>query len=579
MLYVGKAKSLRNRLRSYLAIERLSPRMAYMVGISEAVETVLVPDELNALILESNLIKRHRPPFNILLKDDKHYPYLRLNVREAFPRLELVRRVKRDGAKYYGPYVPTWAVRETMALLSKVFPLRQCKGELVVGKRDRPCLNHQMKRCLAPCCRQVSEEEYSHLVAGVQMVLSGKGEPIMNELRSKMEAAARELRFEEAARMRDQIEALGKVMERQRVLLHKRVDWDIVGTANSKGKVMLHLLVVRDGMLIGEKSFPFKEADTLQPYRAFLSQRYAFDDEPLPKEIIMDAALPDEELSLYSRWFSERRGDEVRITHPRRGEKAALVSMAVERAREELLRHAEEERARIELLEQLKEALELKNLPLRIEGYDISLSGGRDPVGSMVVFVEGEPKREDYRRFAIRTVEGTDDYSMMREVLSRRFMNVEMPLPNLILIDGGPGHLQVGLSVLSEMGLTEKVEILSLAKDRVMHQQEKVHLPHALNPVLLDPSSPLLHLLQRVRDEAHRFAVSYHRIKRQKRVKESLLDGIDGIGPVRKKRLIDAFSSLEGILAASPREIQTATGIPEKQAKAIQHALKERKKR
>ncbi len=576
VLYVGKAKSLRNRLRSYLSVERLSPRMAYMVGIAEELETVLAPDELNALILESNLIKRHRPPFNVLLRDDKHYPYLRIDPGEEFPRLELVRKVKQDGARYYGPYVPTWAVRETMALLAKVFPLRQCKGELVVGKRDRPCLNHQMKRCLAPCCRMVSKEEYQRLVAGVQMVLSGKGRAVLAKMKREMEAAAEGLRFEEAARLRDQCMALSKVMERQKVLLQREVDWDIVGMAHQGERVTLHLLVVRKGMLIGEKGFPFKGVDPLQAHLSFLSQRYSAENEPLPGEILFGTELPLEELELYSRWFSHRSGAKVKLSCPKRGERASLVAMANERAREEMLRAAQEERERLELLDALKDELGLKNRPSRIEGYDISLSGGRDQVGSMVVFVDGEPYKEGYRRFAIRTVEGTDDYSMMREVLSRRFLNRDMDLPDLVLIDGGPGHLQVGIGVLAEMDLAGRVDILALAKDRAMHQNERIHLPGKGEPLVLDPSSSILHLLQRVRDEAHRFAVSYHRTRRKRRVQESVLDGIEGVGPVRKRLLIETFSSVQGILDATPNEIREKTGIPEKQARAIQQALRER---
>jgi len=573
VLYVGKANSLRNRLRSYLAVERLTPRMAYMVGVAEAVETILVPDELNALILESNLIKRHRPPFNVLLKDDKHYPYLRIDPKEAFPRLELVRRVKADGARYYGPFVPTWAVRETMALLAKVFPLRQCKGELVVGKRERPCLNHQMKRCLAPCCSLVSQEEYRRLVEGVQWVLSGKGDSILKGMREEMEKAAEELRFEDAARLRDRVLALSRVMERQRVLLQREVDWDVVGAAQHGDRLLLHLLVVRGGMLIGEKSFPFRGVDLVEAHLSFLSQRYALDHEPLPSEVILGLDLPESELGLYARWFSERRGGAVKITFPKRGEKASLVSMARERAAEELVRQAEEEQARLRILEEARGVLGLRTLPERIEGYDISISAGRDPVGSMVLFLNGEPRKEGYRRFAIRTVEGADDYAMMREVLTRRFSNEDLPLPDLVLLDGGPGHLQVGLSVLEEAGLQGRVGLLALAKDRVMHQNEKVHLPGRREPLVLDPSSPVLQLLQRVRDEAHRFAVSYHRVKRGKRVKESALDHLPGVGGVRKRRLLEAFSSVEGILKASPQEIAERVGLSEKQAVAIQEAL------
>lgn len=578
VLYVGKAKSLRNRLRSYLAVDRLSPRMAYMMRSAEALDTVLVPDELNALILESNLIKRHRPPFNILLRDDKHYPYLRIDPKEDFPRLELVRRVKRDGAKYYGPYVPTWTVRETISLLGKVFMLRQCKGELEVGKRERPCINHQMKRCLAPCCGGVSREEYSRLVAGVQTVLSGKGEGILNELKARMEAAAEELRFEEAARLRDQLMALRKVMERQRVLLQREVNWDVVGVSRREERVMLHLLIVRGGMLIGEKSFPFSKVGPVEACLSFLSQRYASDEEPLPDEILLGVELPPEELELYLQWFSSRKGRKVGITTPKRGEKASLVTMASERAKEEMMRELQKEQERLELLKKAKEKLGLREVPLRIEGFDISLSGGKDPVGSMVVFVEGEPCKEDYRRFSIRTVEGTDDYAMMREVLTRRFSNTELKLPNLLLIDGGPGHLQVGIRVLTELGLLEDVEILSLAKDRVMHQQEKVHLPGRKAPLLLDPSSSVLHLLQRVRDEAHRFAVSYHRLKKGKRVKSSLLDGIEGLGPVRRKRLAEAFSSVDEILQSSPADLREKAGIPIRQAEAILNRLREKKR-
>lgn len=563
ILYVGKARNLRSRLRSYLSLHQLTPKIRYMVGRASRVEWMEVASELEAFILESNLIKAHRPPYNVMLKDDKRYPYLRLAVSDAYPYLEFVRRPARDGSLYYGPYVPAWAVRETMNLLSHIFPLRRCRGPL--RRRSRPCLNHQMGRCLGPCALEVDPHEYASLVEGVRRVLEGRGEEVLEELEGRMKDLARELRFEEAARVRDQIFALKRIMERQRVLLTSEKDLDFI-LWEEDGRFFLYLLMVRRGMLLGERGFVLEVGDGLE---AFFREFYGGGRE-IPPQVVLVPSHPSRET--LARWLSHLKGEKVRVTLGR-GEEKVLLSLAREKleAFKDQWRSRREERKA--LLVDLAGLLGLAGAPSRVEVYDISNLSGREAVGSMVVFLDGEPAKEEYRYFIIRTVRGIDDYAMMREVLKRRLEHLEWDLPQLMLIDGGRGHLETALGVLKEKGISG-VEVRALAKEQGK-RFERIYFPGEKEPLELEPSSPVTHLLQRMRDEAHRFVITHHRRKRGKERLASILEQVPGVGPTRRRRLLQAFGSLEAILEASPQEIASVEGISLPLAMRIKDFLRE----
>ena len=563
ILYVGKARSLRARLRSYLSLHQLTPKIRHMVGRASKVEWMETASELEAFILESNLIKAHRPPYNVMLKDDKRYPYLRLALSDPYPYLEFVRHPSRDGSLYYGPYVPAWAVKETMNLLSQIFPLRRCRGPL--KRRSRPCLNHQMGRCLGPCARDVDPGEYVALVEGVRRVLEGKGKEVLKELEGRMETLARELRFEEAARVRDQIFALKRIMERQRVLLTREKDLDFI-LWEEDGGIFLYLLMVRRGMLLGEKGFALEAGDGLE---AFFREFYGRGRE-IPPQVVLVPSHPFRET--LARWLSHLKGERVRVTLGR-GEERVLLSLAREKLEAFKEEWGSRRREREALLKDLARLLGLSRIPHRVEVYDVSNLSGREAVGSMVVFIDGEPAKEEYRHFTIRTVEGIDDYAMMREMLRRRLEHSQWELPQLMIIDGGRGHLETALGVLKEMGVAD-VEVRALAKERG-ERFERVYCPGEVEPLELEPASPVTHLLQRMRDEAHRFGIAHHRRKRGKERLSSLLEQVPGVGPTRRRRLLQAFGSLDAILRASPQEVASVEGISLPLAIRIKDFLKE----
>ena len=563
ILYVGKARSLRSRLRSYLNLHHLTPKVRHMVTRATRVEWMETASELEAFILESNLIKAHRPPYNVMLKDDKRYPYLRLALSEPYPYLEFVRRPARDGSLYFGPYVPAWAVRETMTLLSQIFPLRRCRGPL--KRQNRPCLNFQMGRCLGPCAREVDPHEYAALVDGVRRILEGRGREVLEELEGRMMELARELRFEEAARVRDQVFALKRVMERQRVLLTREKDLDFI-LWEEDGRFFLYLLMVRKGMLLGEKGFVLEAGDGLE---AFFREFYGGGRE-IPPQVVLVPTHPSRET--LARWLSHLKGERVRVTLGR-GEEKVLLSLAREKL-EAFKGEWRSRKARTEdLLRDLARLLSLSQVPGRIETFDISSLSGREAVGSMVVFIDGEPAKEEYRHFTIRTVEGVDDYAMMKEVLRRRLERAEWELPQLILVDGGRGHVEVALEVLREKGFSG-VEVRAMAKGKG-GRFERVYFPGEREPLELEPASPVTHLLQRMRDEAHRFGITHHRRKRGKERLTSLLEQVPGVGPSRRKRLLQAFGSLDAILDASLEELSSLPGISPVLAMRIKDFLEE----
>lgn len=557
VLYVGKAKDLHKRVRSYFQGKGQDVKTSVMLSRVAGVDHIATGTEKEALILEDTLIKEHYPRYNIQLRDDKRYPLLRLSIGDQFPRLSVVRRTRGDGALYFGPFPSATSMRETLRVIHKAFPLRRCSATQF-AHRSRPCLNFQMNRCLGPCCNEVSEEEYSRIVHQVRLFLEGKSELLIEELHSRMDQEAEELKFEEAARTRDRLAALERIIEGQRVVAHDNSHRDAVGLAREGGKVSIQVLFVRGGRLLGGRSFTIKDSGLpdQEVISTFLHQFYG-EGQFIPQEILI--AVPLDDAVFLEEVLGERRKGKVNIRCPRKGKAGYdLLVMAQENAEAKLLGQLQGENA----LQELKERFSLGEVPARIEGFDISNLGGGLAVGSMVVFEEGEPAKAHYRRYRIKGVEGIDDYAMTYEVLLRRLRRgkEEGNLPDLVLIDGGKGQLNIALEVLKELEI-EGVDALSLAKKRKPEEAEKVFLPHRKDPIPLRSSSPGVLLLQRVRDEAHRFAIAYHRRLRGKEGLVSVLDAIPGIGDGRKRALLEHLGGLEGVTKASPEELAQVPGM------------------
>ncbi|MFB3818882.1 MAG: excinuclease ABC subunit UvrC [Candidatus Methylomirabilales bacterium] len=555
LLYVGKAVSLRKRVQSYFTDRNLgydAERLRSMIGQIADVEFVLTGNALEALILESNLIKERRPRYNIVLRDDKQYPLIRLNPKDPFPALQVARRIKPDGALYFGPYVPAGTMWDLLALIHRTFPLRTCKS---LAGRTR-CLEFHLGRCGAPCEGLVSREEYAEVVQKVRLVLEGKDREVIRQLERQMAAAAEGLDFERAARLRDQIQSLRLAAESQRVLSARGETQDVFGAAQEGSEAQVQLLVVRGGKLIGREHFGFEglgpgaAPDVLN---ALLAQYYLGAREIPPTILVSE--LPTER-DLLAAMLSARAGRQVEIRLPERGSKVQLVAMAVETARAVLTQTLASASSRRRALEELQAALALPRLPQRIECADISNISGVLAVGSVVTFLDGAPRRGDYKRFRIKTVEGADDYAMLREVLGRRLGKAEWPTPDLLLIDGGPGQLTAGLLAARDAG-REDVPLASLAKE-----EELVFRPGQSAPIRLPDGARAKHLLQAVRDEAHRFALAYHRRLRGTRGLRSALDEVPGIGPARRRLLLQRFGSLERLRAASVEELVRVGGLP-----------------
>jgi excinuclease ABC subunit C len=566
VLYIGKAVSLRKRVHSYFTDRDFgydTERLASMVGQIADVEYLLTANELEALILESNLIKQRRPRYNIVLRDDKHYPFIRLDPTDPFPALQVSRRIKNDGALYFGPYVPAGTMWTLLALLNRTFPLRTCRS--ITGRSL--CLEYHLGRCLGPCEGLVGREEYAEIVQKVRLVLEGKDQEVLHQLRGQMEAAAQRLEFERAARFRDQITALREGTEGQRVISARAEDQDVFGLAAEGSEVQVQLLIVRGGRLIGQDSFGFDGAPGSGPagqLRALLTQYY-LGARYIPGTILASHLPEDHEL--VTAMLSSRAHRQVEIRVPERGAKARLVEMAIGTARAVLAQSLKSAAAREQAMAEVQAALALPRLPRRIECTDISNISGVLAVGSLVTFVEGMPQRSEYRRFRIQTVTQADDYAMLREVLGRRFQRTEWPLPDLLLIDGGRGQLSVGMLAAREAGLRE-LPLASLAKE-----EELVFRPNGPDPVRLPDGSRGKHLLQQVRDETHRFALSYHRGLRGKSGLRSVLDEIPGIGDRRKRLLLQRFGSLKRLRTASVEEMQTLGGLPRRVAENVHRFL------
>ena len=578
ILYIGKAMVLADRVRSYFQKGGdQTPKTTLMLSQVADIETIVTRSELEALILESNLVKRHRPRFNVVLRDDKQYPYLRFPVKENFPRLSIVRRVQKDGALYYGPYVPAGALRETLKVIRKVFPLATCEIE-IDGKAERPCLEFELKRCMAPCVGYQSREEYHQIVKQVRQFLEGRDSELLEGLRGEMQAAADREQYEEAARLRDRIFKIERTLEKQRVAQTTSTDQDVIGLVKQGTAVDLQMLFVRGGLLIGRKDFFWPaaaDASDEELVRSAIEQFYNKEVLP-PKELLVPTRLG--ETALLEAWLSEKKGEAVRIVSPERGVKHQLLLLAEENAAAALADHVRDEETDRLAAEELKRLLRLQRAPRRIEGFDISNTMGDQSVASMVVWEDGQAKKSDYRKFRIKTVEGANDFASMQEVIVRRYGEErDLSLPDLILIDGGLGQLAAAMEGLKKVGRSG-LPILGLAKARGERngrdkKDERVFLPGRKNPVVLVPSSPATHLLQRIRDEAHRFAITFHRQLRGKALVASRLDQIIGVGEIRRKRLLREFDSLEQIAAATDEELKEAAGVDAKTAAEIRKAL------
>jgi excinuclease ABC subunit C len=596
VIYVGKAKRLRNRVRSYFTNSSLlSEKTLRMRERVVDIEFIVERNEVKALSLEENLIKRYLPQYNILLKDDKRYPYIKINWQDDFPKVETTRRVVQDGSKYFGPYVAMWAVQDTLQTLRKAFPYLTCNRD-INGKDERACLYYDIKLCNAPCIGAVNREQYRAMIEELMAVLSGRSEGVIRRLQQEMEAAAENLNFEMAASIRDQIRAIDMITQKNRAVGRQFTDHDVVALARDKNEAVVQILFVRNGILIGSSSHVLdgtEDETDAEVIEEFIKRFYA--EAP---EIPGDLILPEnvQEARIIEQWLADKRGgSKVSITVPQRGQKRDLVKVAQDNASEALRMMRAQWEAdttkQEQALAELQEALKLPTTPNRIECFDISTTQGTAIVASRVMFVRGTPKKSEYRRFNIRTVahSGSDDYQSMREALTRRFNRyrqaLETPaeiapggedrdetwrlLPDLLIIDGGKGQLGVAVEVLKEFDLYGKVPVVGLAK-----RFEEIYFPEQSDPLILPRNGQALFLVQRVRDEAHRFAITSHRNQRTKMGMSSRLEAIPGIGPAKRKALLKAFdNSIDAIKNASIEQLSSVKGITTDLAETIKAEL------
>ena len=588
VLYVGKAQSLRHRVRSYW--QRRNGRGGswgvFSIDQVASVEWTLTDTVSEALLLEANLIKRHQPFFNARLKDDKSYPFIKITLADDFPRIERTRRLVQDGSRYFGPYASVTSVDSAMDLIRRLFPFRTCTIPIRDGERalPRPCLLYDIKRCQGPCIQAISRADYRRDIDQVMLFLEGRQEQVTRRLRREMEAASEELDYERAAALRDQLRAVERTTESQKMAAYARTQQDVLGLARGAGEAAVQLFVVRGGRMVGRDVFPLVSRSELpddEVLAAFVKQYYA-NAASVPPTILVPlqpAEAPD-----LQAFLSERRGARVTLAVPQRGDKRELVALATRNAEEALAREQARRLADhgqlLAALEELSDALGLPATPVRIECYDISTIQGSDTVGSMVVFVDGKPASDQYRRFRVRTVEGTDDFASHREVLRRRFRRAAIEaeegigpdearwrMPDLVLIDGGKGQVSAAKEVLDDLGLHD-LPLAGIAK-----QREELFPPGAREPIVLPGTSPALHLVQRLRDEAHRFAITYHRTLRGRRQTRSAFDDLPGLGPKRRRALLRAFGSIRKVREASVEEIAAVPGIGQGLAERVHEAL------
>ena len=564
IIYVGKAANLNNRVRSYFGTSiSLSSKIQQLVSKIDDLEFMLTDSEQEALILECNLIKKYHPRYNVRLKDDKTFPYLKINVNEEWPGVYITRRIKNDGARYFGPFASAGSVRKTLRLIKKIFPFRSCTKH-INGSDNRPCLNYYIHRCLGPCIGAVTKPEYQEVINQVILFLEGKQELVLHELNNRMTAAAQQLQFEKASLLRDQIQAIKRIIEGQKIAITLKGEQDAIALAQNGGQAYVEIFFIRNNKLIGHDHFTMEGIHDEKPGQImtnFVKQYYA-SASYIPPVILIQ--YPVDEMSVLTKWLKERRGGNIKLQVPQRGVKKRLINIVAENADKGLLL-VKAKQANLEIitsgLQELKDTLCLPKIPLRIEGYDISDIQGALAVGSMIALEKGLPKPSHYRRFRVKMVAGINDYAMIQEILRRRFKRAIASetgwanMPDLILIDGGKGHLNAALEVRQELRL-DSIPMVSLAKEN-----EEAFIPGKPEPVDIPKDSPALHILQRARDEAHRFAISYHRRLRYKESVTSILDDIPGIGPKRKKALLQKFRSVEAIKDASTEEISQTKGI------------------
>jgi excinuclease ABC subunit C len=590
VIYVGKAVILKNRLRSYFHESALEDRKTRkLVSNIADIEWIVVGSELEALILEMNLIKKYRPRYNARLVDDKSYPYIKVHWNDPFPKLTVTRQMVQDGSRYYGPYTSVWAVHQTLDVLRHIFPYLTC-DRVITGKDERACLYYDIKLCCAPCIGKVDKTGYRQMIDDLGQFLEGHTEPIVSRMRVEMDKASEELMFERAAVLRDQIQAIEKVVEKQKVVSSDYIDSDVIAMARTNGEACLQVFFIRNGKLIGREYFLMEgaeEAPDSDVIADFLKQFYN-QSPSVPSQVLLPQEIA--EMQIIREWLNTKRGGKkVELHIPREGPQQELIQMAAENAAATLEAleaqwHADTHRQE-QALSELKAALDLPEIPNRIECYDISNTQGTVAVGSMVVFGQGVPKKNLYRRFNIRSVSGPDDFASMEEVLTRRFNRwkaaqdlAEAPgekpdpafaiLPELLIVDGGKGQLSRAVKVLDEFGLTGRFFVAGLAK-----QNEELFVPGKLMPVMLPRHSQALYLIQRVRDEAHRFAITAHRNRRDKAGIASVLDSIPGIGPTRRRALLSHFGGIDAIREASVDDIKLVKGMTEKLAQVIKENL------
>jgi excinuclease ABC subunit C len=587
VVYVGKAKSLRSRVPSYFGAD-LDPRTQAMVEAASDVEWIVTDNEVEALHLELNLIKEHRPRYNVRYRDDKSYPYLAITLDEEYPRARVMRGKKRKGVRYYGPFAHAYAIRDTLDLLLRTFPMRTCSQGVFdrCRRRRRPCLLFHIERCAGPCVHAVDAARHREIALELCDFLEGNTQPVIRRLEDEMRASSEKQEYEVAAKMRDQLHNVRKVIERQQMVTGRREELDVIGVAEDDLEAAFQVFFVRRGRVTGRKGFVVDKVEDLSPgelVARFIERLYV--DGEVPKQVLVPT-MP-EDRGFYEAWLGSLRGSQVAVRVPKRGEKRALLETVTNNAAEAFSQHklkrSSDFAARSRQLRELQESLGLDQPPLRIECFDISNTGPAEAVGSMVVFEDGLPKRADYRRFKIRATEGPDDVGMMGEVIRRRFLRyieerAQGPSrdgtprrfsypPNLVVIDGGKGQLNRTVEVLDDLGITD-VAAVALAK-----RMEEVFVPHRGDPIRLRRGSEALFLLQHIRDEAHRFALAYHRLRRGKRMTRSALDGIPGLGDARRKKLLSHFGSIKRIREASIEELQAVPGVPDAVAQAVYEAL------
>jgi excinuclease ABC subunit C len=581
VLYVGKAKTLRPRVRSYFQAGSSDTRQGIrqMASRVETIETIVTSSEVEALHLEQNLVKQHRPPFNVRLRDDKSFPYIAVTVEDDYPRVMFTRERHRRGVWYFGPYANAKKVRETLDVLNRVFRYRPCEGPQPGRHSGIPCLDFHIERCHAPCVGYISKEDYRDVIDQVIEFLSGNDKPIRRKLEQQMREAAADERFEDAARYRNRLHAIERLSERQAVERKSIGTIDVIGVAVSEERAAVQVFPLREGRMVDRHSFHLENAagEALDEVVEQFCLEYYGSAPSIPPQILVPRGSGD--TSALEQFLSERRGSHVEVRAPERGEKRRLQELAQQNAQLALESEtyvAETKRARrLESLEELREALNLESLPIRIECFDISNIQGQEVVGSMVVFEDGVAKKSHYRKFTVRGVDGQDDFASMREVISRRFSRLAADpasddwnesfaaAPNLVVIDGGKGQLSAALAAMQELDLP-RVAVIALAK-----RIEEVFVPGRSDPILLDSRSPGLQLLQRIRDEAHRFAITFHRQRRDAAARESMFDQLEGVGPARRRALLQHFGSADGVLRASQEELEGVPGVPAKTARSI----------